>query len=189
MSLIILETGAKVPYANCYISVAEADTYHTTYGNTDWTDLPASAENTTLKEQALIQATQSIELLYGQKYLSFPQTIYQPGTTLDQYTLLFPRFLLIINRIQLVQALTIPYQLRRAVAEVALMKIQGADIFPLPNTDNWLTSKDLSISGGPSKKVQWSKNPFTEMHAGFNKIELLLKPLLRRTESPLSMSF
>ena len=175
---MIVEDGSVVPNCNSYVTVAWADDYHTTYGNTDWT----SITDTTQKELALINATQSIELLYGQRYLSLPLAHF------PLQNLLFPRFLMVINRIQVISSNSIPIQLKRAVAEVALKFINSEDIFPLPNTDNFLKSKDLEISGGPKKSVTWAKLPYTEELPGFNKIELILKPLLRQKNSSMIMS-
>jgi hypothetical protein len=51
--MLIVETGAGLSTAESYISVADADTYHTARGNeSTWTDL-----DSTVKEQLLRKAT------------------------------------------------------------------------------------------------------------------------------------
>jgi hypothetical protein len=50
---LITETGAGLANAESLISVADADTYHSGVGNTDW-----AALSVTDKEQALRRATQ-----------------------------------------------------------------------------------------------------------------------------------
>lgn len=172
----IVEDGTNVPNSNSYVDVTYADSYLGMFGYADWT----SITDPVIKQNALVAATQAVELMYGQRYLSFPSRSVQ--------SLLFPRYLLIVNRIQIISQGTIPDQLKRAVCEVALMSVQGSDIFPLPKTDNFLRSKKLAISGGPSKDVSWSKNPVTEQFLGFNKVELLLKPILRPVTPQASMS-
>lgn len=173
---LIVEDGTKVTDANSYCSLSYANAYHTKLGNTDWTGITDS----NIQAQALILATQSLELLYGQRFISFPASSYQ--------SLLFPRFLMIINKIQVVQANTMPHQLLDATAEVALMSVNGVEIFPTQNINNFIESKDVSISGGPSKKVKYSKMPFTEQFVGFNKIDLILKPIIMPLNASGSLS-
>lgn len=168
--MIIVEDGTLVTNSNSYLTVAEADAYHTLYGNLDW------AGDDSIKEQALILATQSIDSLYYEKFLSCQISI-------DQ-SLEFPRFLAgITNEL-------IPTCLKHATAEVALMQLNGVDIFPTPNTDNNLKSKTIEISGGPKKALEWVKTPQSESYVGFNKIDLLLKRVLKKSDSntPLNLS-
>lgn len=75
MSLIV-EDGTGLEDAESYVSVADADAYHSAFGNTDW-----AALTTPLKEQALRKATQYLDARYtfrGDKTnivqaLSFPR--------------------------------------------------------------------------------------------------------------------
>jgi hypothetical protein len=176
--MLIVEDGSGnpiIPFANSYLSVDYADEYHALVGNSDW------ASNTTAdKEEALINATQSIDLLYGQRFKSFPITF---NTNLNQQ-LLWPRMLVQINRVQIIPSKTIPFQLMRATAECAMKYLNGDDIFPMAKIDNVIRSKDLEISGGLKKSVSYAQLPFTEDYPGFNKISLLLKPLLLSTANP-----
>lgn len=165
---LIVEDGSNVADANSYLTLADADAYHTLHGNADW---PATTmDNTATKELALIRATSSIELLYGQRYKSIPQYAIQ--------SLLWPRQVMVINRFVLTQSGTIPKQLKDAVAEVALMSLNGEDIFPLPNANRAINSKSVTV-GEISTSVSYSGAPPVEQFAGFNKIDLILVPLLR----------
>jgi hypothetical protein len=168
---LVVETGEGLTNANSYIDVAFADAYHTEHGNGAWL-----TADTTTKNSALIEATQSIELLYGQEYASIPMASY------PLQALLFPRFTMIINKIQIIQSRQIPVQLKKAVAEVALMKINNVNIFPLPNTDNLLDSFSKKV-GPLEKSWKWAKNPFTEKYVGFNKVELILTPILSKPKA------
>ena len=160
---VIVEDGTQVANANSYLSVADADTYHTLYGHDDWAGTDAD------KGTALINATQSIELLYGQRYLSAPENSSQ--------SLLFPRFTFVVNHIQLINTGTIPTQLKNAVAEVALMYLNGSDVFPTPNIAQALRSRTTTV-GQISKSETYMGIPPVESFSGFNKIDLLLAPIL-----------
>lgn len=60
-------TGVASPAANSYVTVAEADQYHSDMGNTDW-----AAATTALKEAALIRACRSIDRMYARKFKGSP---------------------------------------------------------------------------------------------------------------------
>lgn len=59
---LILEDGTTVAGANAYINVTFADIYHTDYGNTAWTGVDA------VKETAILQATQYLDMKYGHRW-------------------------------------------------------------------------------------------------------------------------
>ncbi|AZF88138.1 head-tail connector protein [Microcystis phage Me-ZS1] len=80
---IIVENGLGLVDAESYASVAEADTYHSNFGNTAWASLTTEA-----KENALRRATQYIDTAYrfwGEK-LSTEQALEFPRRGQD-YTL------------------------------------------------------------------------------------------------------
>lgn len=68
MSLIV-ENGTGLANAESYISVADADTYHSNRGNAAWASL-----TTTVKEQALRKATDYIEQVYRLRFLGYRHT-------------------------------------------------------------------------------------------------------------------
>ena len=79
MSLIV-ETGAGLPNAESYISVADATAYHAARGNTAWAAL---ADDTT-REQLLRKATDFMEQNYRSRWAGYMLTLTQ--------ALAWPRF-------------------------------------------------------------------------------------------------
>lgn len=60
---IVVETGTADPLAVSYITVANADAYHSARGNAAW-----ATYNTTQKEQALVRGAQALDYLYGTRF-------------------------------------------------------------------------------------------------------------------------
>lgn len=58
---LVVEDGTGLETANSYVSVADADAYHTLRQNTTWTDLAIAAD----KEAALVKATDFLDERYG----------------------------------------------------------------------------------------------------------------------------
>lgn len=61
---MIVEDGTGLSSANSYLSIADADAYHSNRGNARWTGADA------VKEAALIKATDYIEREYGTRWAS-----------------------------------------------------------------------------------------------------------------------
>lgn len=170
------ETGAGLEDANSYITLAYADTYHATFGNTAWpatpdvnTDPAGYATITALKELALIRATRAVDTLFGDDFKGYPLVSTQ--------ALLFPRTAFYINRTQVVQAGTLPRALKDAVAEVALKDVNGENINP--------DVAAAAVTGSETVKVAdvevsttFNDTPTTAKLDGFLLIERLLEPLL-----------
>ena len=162
-----METGIGIANANSYVSRVDADSYHSLYNNTDWTGLDAD------KEQALILATRALDLLYGPRFLSFKRIT-------NVSPLLFPRMFFYDNNQHWVTETTIPQCIKDAVCEIALMHMNGVDIFPLPNTDSNIKSNKIEI--GPIKiSNDYSSNQgVTETFSSFRKIDLILWTVLKQ---------
>ena len=104
-SLIVLETGLGVAGSNCYESVANADAYHASHGNTAWTGLDPA------KEAALIRATFALDDKYAwrgrkssqEQGLAWPRT---GAVDNDGFTLTL-----------------VPAKLKAAVCEAALVEL------------------------------------------------------------------
>lgn len=169
---MIVEDGSIVPGANSYATIDEADAYFTQYNNQDW--LTETTEN---KELCLITATQSLELLYGQQYLSMPQR--------SDQSLLFPRFTFVINMIQMIRANQIPKQIKQSVFEIANMYRTGADVFPQPNLERNVKSTTMKVGDITTQDQYWNA-PNSETFAGFNKVDLILAPILKKKTQSLS---
>jgi hypothetical protein len=168
---LILETGSGTPNANSYVSLEEADNYHTLYNNLDWAGTDAELE------QALILATQSVDLLYGPKYLSWKKIE-------SLSPLLFPRLWFYDNNYQIVTQNDIPPALKNAVCEIALMQLQGIDIFPQANLDKNVKLGKVKV-GDIEVENQYvgSRGPEVESFANFRKIDLILQPLLKTKQN------
>lgn len=57
---LVVEDGTGLPNAEAYVSVADADAYHTAMGNTSWANANMAA-----KEAALRRATQYLDARYA----------------------------------------------------------------------------------------------------------------------------
>lgn len=166
---LILEDGSNVANSNTYVSLSYADSYFANLNNLDWTGLSDTESDIELKETALIQATLSVELLYGDDYKSY--------VAFNEQSLLFPRMSFIKNGWQSVTQGTIPKELKDAVCEVAVMYINDANIFPNANTDSNIKVSDKAI-GELKKKLEYFKATNPEKYKGFGKVEKILRPIL-----------
>jgi hypothetical protein len=113
---LVVEDGTGLADANSYISVADADTYHSDRGHTDWT--AAAAEE---KEQALILATQYLDGRYRKRWKGYKSTTGQ--------ALSWPR-LNVRDEDGYSLDGTIPARLTYATAEAALAQIKGTELSP-----------------------------------------------------------
>ena len=175
--LFVVETGAGLANATSYIDTPFANNYLAAYNESGWTNQSATAQ-----QGALMLASQAIDLLYGQDYYSIPMT---SGAAIQG--LLFPRFTFVVNRIQIIQAGTIPIQLQRATAEVALMSIQGVNITPQPNTLRFVKSQTEKV-GTLETSTTYMRAPKAEKYPNFFKVEQILKPILRQDNNPAYLS-
>ena len=184
----VVEDGTGLVAANAYCTTDYADAYHNDRGHADWTAIT----DITIKQEAIIQATQSIDIMYGQEFYSIPRSQglaqYYPGQMYLQ-GLLFPRFTMVINQIQVLQTGMIPKQLMQAVSEVALMWLNGGEesIFPQPNLLKFTKEKLISV-GGIKSQVVFGRDIDAERYPGFWKIDKILYPLLKKSSNPTYMS-
>jgi hypothetical protein len=188
----VVEDGTGLTNSNSYVTTAFATTYATQNGFTDW----LANTDISIAEMALMKATQSIDILYGQEYYGIPmqqgQNNLSPGVPYIQ-NLLFPRFTFVVNNIQLIQSGVIPLQLQRAVCEVAEMWYGGgamndATIFPQPNLLKYTADKTTKV-GSISSHVKFGKTPDAERYPGFWKVDKILFPILRKSNNPTYLSF
>ena len=162
---LIVEDGSKPQNANAYCSIEFADEYHELMGNTDWASLSDDE-----KTGALVKATASLDLLYGPRYLSTP--------TADQ-NLLWPRYAFADAQARKRYPDSVPVELVKAVAEHALNISNGLNAFPMPSDKANIKSQSVSV-GDLSKSVEYRAPLESETYAGFNVVELLLAPILKR---------
>jgi hypothetical protein len=102
----VVENGTGSPDANSYVSTAEADSFHADRGNASWTG------SDTVKQAALIKATDYLEQTYGMRWMGVPlndvQALGWPRTTQDG----------------------IPRALKQAACILALEAITGTELNP-----------------------------------------------------------
>lgn len=106
------EDGTGKASAESLITVADADTYFTGRGITNWATL-----STAEKEQALRRATDYMEQVYGQKWKGARMT--------DTQALSWPRYDVCANGFD-VGSDVVPVAVQRACAELALKAAAGA---------------------------------------------------------------
>lgn len=172
-STLIVEDGTEVANAHSYVTLAEANAYHTLYGNTDW-----DGDDATL-DQALIVACLSLELLYGPKYLSQRVTNTQP--------LLYPRFAFYDQLQQLHAQGSIPKKLKDAQCELALMYLLGTDLFPEENQASGIAQESIKV-GDIQTSTTYQKQPKKSAYDGFRKVDITMYPLLKINGPTLAFS-
>ena len=101
---MVVEDGTGLETANSYISIVDCDTYHLDRGNTSWTGTD------TVKEAALIKASQYVDGRYRKMWKGIPLTSIQ--------SLSWPREGIYDERDSEIEG--IPNRLKYAVCEAAL---------------------------------------------------------------------
>lgn len=158
---LIVEDGTGLATAESYVSVADADAYHTKMGTAaaSWGDL-----TTAVKEAALRRATQFIDTRYRF------QGVVNSGTQ----ALLWPRVGVWLHGYY-VEATTIPQRLKDACAELA-MRAAAGDLLPDADEGGEVSAESISI--GPiseSKTYVGSKSSVKD----YPVVRSLLTPMLQ----------
>lgn len=167
---MIVEDGTIVEGANSYCDLAFADEYFATFGNSSWS---ASDED---KELALIQACQSLDALYGPRYASFVKQTSQP--------LLFPRYDFTGRSGRTYYGSSIPTCLKQAQCELALLALQGEDLFPAEEDEYADQEVQVDVIKVRTGGKRLSDGP---SYAGFDKIDYLLADILISKKGSRSM--
>lgn len=162
---LIVEDGSKPQNANSYCSIEFADNYHELMGDADWAGF-----DTATKTSALIKATESLDLLYGQRYLSMRW----PGVQ----SLLWPRYVFVDRNNYIRQQNEIPVELQKAVAIHAMNIANGLEAYPQPNQASKV-KKEKYKSEGSEVDIEYRSPVDVETFAGLNRVELLLGPILK----------
>lgn len=128
-STLIVEDGTVVAAADCYITLANADTYHAKYGNTTWAALTAGA-----KESSLRKATQYMVGEYRQRWQGYRHSATQTLDWPRDFVYLEPFILGAVGSYPyLVSNAIVPTEVKNACAELALKASTAtlaADITP-----------------------------------------------------------
>lgn len=155
---ITVEDGTGLTTADSFISVSDADAYHTARGNTGWTGTD------TVKGQALVRATSYLEQKYGLKWAGYRKTSTQALSWPRQFVpipnLLIPEYL---------TDSTIPVEVKNACAILALKALTAELI-----TDEERAVISESVSGAVS--VTYSE--FASQQKVYPEISLTLNRYL-----------
>lgn len=159
---LTVEDGTGLTNAQSYISVADADTYHTDRGNTDWTSA-SSGE----KETALVKATQWIDGKYRRRWRGIRSTAGQALT--------WPRSS--VYDIDGFNVTGIPARLKYATAEAALLIVQGENLSPALERGGRVVSETV----GPISTTYESGAPATTVYSAITDLisDLINGPGLR----------
>jgi hypothetical protein len=171
---IVVEDGTIVSGANSYISVANASTYlGTWYPGSAWDAAVAANDGTA--EAALYAAAFAMDRVYGRRYLS----TLPPAS---KQTMLWPRYTFMDNTYRLLSNGAIPQCVKDAQCELAMMYLNGVDLFP-NESDNRLF-KNLALDVGVKiNKTYWAKPTDVERYDGFRKVELILWPVIQSEDN------
>lgn len=164
---LVLEDGSGVTGANTYVSLADAVTYSTNWGNTAFT----TANTDAIRIQALFAAAYALDRLYGRRYISVIPLNTSQG-------LLWPRYSVIGNDLRWITSLTIPQALKDAQCELANMYIGNTSLFPNESTTRTLKNTSGSIGELKYDNQYWNISSDSEHYDGFRKVELILWPIL-----------
>lgn len=162
---LVVEDGSGSANANSYLSVANADTYHTDHSaSTTW-----SSASTANKEKALRLATQYLDAKYGRRWV---------GTrwSLDQ-ALDWPRSYVVLYDIYTVSTSTVPQELKDACAELALRQLTDTDLMPdLTNAFN--ISEEEVTAGSVSTRTKYVGGGKSQLKR-YRLVEAILKRLIK----------
>jgi len=163
MSLVV-EDGTSKTDADSYLSVADADTYHTAHSaSTDW-----SGAETADKEKSLRLATQFLDAKFNGLWRGY--------RTYQDQSLDWPRACVEDNDGYSYVSDQMPQKLLDATAELAL-KVAGGDTL-LDDVDRPGISKTKEVKVGPitiKKDYLGGDSPFKR----YPLVEELLRPLLK----------
>lgn len=111
---LVVEDGTGLTTAESFISVADASTRHTAFGNAGW----AAAASDTVREQALRKATAYMEQVYRSRWKGVRHTV-------DQ-ALSWPRNSVVVDGFVVIDSDVVPAEVKNACADLALKALDEA---------------------------------------------------------------
>lgn len=149
---MIVEDGTGLVNADSYVTVEFADSYFSTRGITEWTELTQ-----TKKEQALIRATDYIDNIF--------QWCGKKAT--NTQSLRFPRVNLVDYEGQSVEG--VPTCLKQAVCDASLLSVNGTELFQTKNENGDVVSETITtLSFTYSKSDKSEKTTQTTLYDAIN---------------------
>ena len=147
---LIVEDGSGKTDADSYLSVADADTYHTNHsGSTDW-----SGATTATKEQALRLATQYLDVRYNGLWKGYRSN--------ETQALDWPRAYVEDSDGYYYDSDEMPLRVKDATAELALRVVEGDTL--LDDITKPGTIKRKRVKAGPVETE-------TEYVGGYNQVK------------------
>jgi len=114
---IVVEDGTGLATANSYISLADANTYHSDRANTAWASATEAARNA-----ALIKSAQWLDGKYRDRWIGFKAD--------EDQSLCWPRYEAYDEDGYYIDSDAVPTRITYAQAEAALAIIDGTDLTP-----------------------------------------------------------
>lgn len=165
---LIVETGAGLVNADSFVSVPDADTYHTSLGNTGWDSPGGASASTEQKEAALRRASRFLSDSF--KWKGFPVK----GR--DQ-NLAWPRFYVSDDEDYGIEADEIPIELKRATYEIALLELITPGTMTPSVTESQRVKREkvgpLEVEYLATRTDAWADRPVV------TKVIDMITPLLR----------
>lgn len=154
ISALVVEDGSGMQNADSYASVATADDYHASRGNTAWSHLTTSTKDVKLR-----MATDYLQAKYSGGWKGYRVAALQ---ALD-----WPRYGVTVDRITLVSD-ELPVQLVRACCELALKAIDG----PL------MVDEGAQVKAEKIGSIEVTYADGARQQTRFAAVDSMLRPLL-----------
>ena len=148
VSLFVVETGSGLSTANSYLSVADADTYHSNVTrSSDW-----SAATAAVKQNALIVATQYLDIHYQGRWRGYRAS----GTQ----ALAWPRASVEDDDGYWLDSASLPQRLKDACAEMALRVVLGDDLLGTVTETGEVVSESVTVGPISESKSYAGGKPY-----------------------------
>ncbi len=148
VSTFVVEDGTGLSTANSYLSVADADTYHNNVTRSDdWSGATAA-----VKQNALIAATQYLDIRYQGRWRGYRNTRSQ--------ALAWPRYSVEDDDGYLLDSASLPQKLEDACAEMALRVVLGDDLLGTVMEPGEVTSESVTVGPISESKTYAGGKPY-----------------------------
>ena len=171
---LTVETGSGSANSDAYVTVAETDSYVTDYirGHSTWSSL-----STANKERAIREATQSVDLLWGSRFIGYRSN--------EDQALEFPRTAGYDADGYAIAGNEIPTKLKHAVAELAWKHANDSGPSTTTGDSTGIIADYATESNVIEENVEAGSVKSHTKYAGikqqavyFKKVELILRKLI-----------
>jgi hypothetical protein len=165
---LIVEDGTGFPDADSYASVADADAYFASMGNTQW-----GAASNANKESALRRATQYLDTYYNNRWQGL-------RTYARDQALAWPRYDVYDDEDNLIANDEIPKEIVQATMEAALRELTNPNSLTPDVTVGRIVKK--RTVGPISTEYEGRGDPVRDARPVITKIEEILAPLIMQAQ-------